>query len=292
MSSKKSLPKFIIIGPDTTNTQDLLSEIRRRGYQGQLFKLHNISFAFVESVFIAKHVNIDLSSFDIFIFRGYNKNLLFAQILAKNLLAQNKIILDDILSKNYLPGKIAEAAIFSQKHLPHPKTYQLLSHTNYKKLLPQIGFPIIVKPVDGQKGQNIEKFNTPESALAFFQRNPRGFLIQEYLPIDGDIRVFIVNGKILGAIKRLVITGDYRSNASLGADAEKIIPTREMEVLALQAVAAMGYEIAGVDLIEYNNQLYILEVNITPQWQKFKEVTGVNPAEHIINYAIEKYEKN
>jgi len=286
-----SLPKFIIIGPDTENTQDLLEEIRHRHSEVNLISLKDICFKFSENKFIAKWNNFYLDSFDIFIFRGYNKNLLFAKILANHLLEQNKIVLDTIVGKNSLSGKVAQAFIFSQKNISHPKTYQAVSFSAYKKLLSDIPFPIIVKPVDGQKGQGIEKFNDKKSALAFFYKHTKDLLIQEYLPITSDIRVFIVAGKVLGGIRRMIIQGDYRSNASLGAIAEKIQLTPEMENLALQAAAAMDYEIAGVDLIENNGKLYVLEVNIAPQWQKFKEVTGINPARDIVDLAIKRYLK-
>jgi len=292
MPSEKTLPKFILIGPDTENTRDLLQEIEARGCSATLIKLRDVLFEFVAGRSIATWRGLDLDAFDIFIFRGYDKNLLFAQLLARNLLAQKKVVLDETLGGNYLSGKNTEALFFSQKNILHPRTYQAVSISAHKKILPNLKFPIIVKPVDGQKGQGIEKFDDVESAMAFFQKNPKNFLIQEYLPIDGDIRIFVVDGKVLGAIKRMVIPGDYRSNASLGAVAKKFLPTPAMEVLALQAVSVMDYEVAGVDLIENDGKLYILEVNIAPQWQKFKEITGINPAKHIINYAIEKYEKN
>lgn len=292
MDAKKSLPKFIIIGSATENTRDLLQEIEKRGLENRLIPLRDISFEFSGGTFSAHDNNTNLENFDIFIFRGYNKNLIFAQVLAKNLLSQNKIVLDETLGKNYISGKIHEATVFLEKNIPHPKTYQAIKKDAYKKIISEISFPIIVKPVDGQKGQDIEKFNDQKSALDFFNKNPKGFFIQEYLSITDDIRVFVVAGKVLGAIKRLVIPGDHRSNASLGAKTEKIELTEEMRSLALKASQAMGYEIAGVDLVENNGDLYVLEVNIAPQWQKFKETTGINPAEHIINYALEKYEKN
>ncbi|OGI29418.1 MAG: hypothetical protein A2288_03810 [Candidatus Moranbacteria bacterium RIFOXYA12_FULL_44_15] len=93
-------------------------------------------------------------------------------------------------------------------------------------------------------------------------------------------------------MKRYIIPGDFRSNASLGAKAEKILLTQELKELALKATKAMNYEVAGVDIIKHKKKLYVLEINSAPQWQKFKEVTGVNPAEAIIAYAIKKYHKN
>ncbi|HHE45911.1 MAG TPA: ATP-grasp domain-containing protein, partial [Candidatus Moranbacteria bacterium] len=142
-----------------------------------------------------------------------------------------------------------------------------------------------------QKGQGIKKIANKNDFIEFFKNNPQCYLIQEFLKIDGDIRVLVVGKKILGAIKRTVLKNDFRSNVSLGAKIKKIELTTIMKKVALKATELMGYEIAGVDLIEYNNKIYVLEVNSTPEWQGFKKVTGINPAKEIINYAIKKYEK-
>jgi glutathione synthase/RimK-type ligase-like ATP-grasp enzyme len=77
----------------------------------------------------------------------------------------------------------------------------------------------------------------------------------------------------------------------LGARAEKILLTKKLETLALRATKAMNYEIAGVDIIEHKKEFYVLEINSAPQWQKFKEVTGINPAEDIVAYSLKKYYK-
>lgn len=143
----------------------------------------------------------------------------------------------------------------------------------------------------GQKGQGIVKIDNKKQAYNFFKKNHKGYLLQEYLEIDSDIRIFVVNSKILGAMKRFIIPGDFRSNASLGARVEQVNPTKEMIDLAKRAVKAMKYEIAGVDIVTYKGKFYVIEVNSTPQWQKFKKVTGINPAKHIIDYSLEKYKK-
>jgi len=67
--------------------------------------------------------------------------------------------------------------------------------------------------------------------------------------------------------------------------------TPMLKKIALTATKALGYDIAGIDLFEYNNKYFVFEVNFSPQWQKFKEVTGISPAKDIVDLAIKKYEK-
>lgn len=280
---------FAIIGPNTENTLDLIREIKKAGHRPFVVRLSDIFFEFNNGIFRALWKNKDLFDFDIFLLRGYNKNLLFAQIFAQELLAKGKIVIDETIGKRFISSKAYEASRMMQKKISHPKTWQAVSFSSYKKILKQISFPVIAKPVYGQKGQGIEKIRTAKEYLTFFSKNPKGYLVQEFLKIDGDIRIFVVGNKVLGAMKRYLVPGDFRSNASLGAKTEKIPLTKELETLALKAAKTMDYEIAGIDILEHKKRFYVLEVNSSPQWQKFKEVTKINPAEYIIRYALKKY---
>lgn len=280
---------FVIIGPNTENTLDLIREIKKTGHRTFVVRLSDIFFEFNNGALKALWKNKNLFDFDIFLFRGYNKNLLFAQILAQELLGRGKIVIDKTMGKRFISSKAYEASRMMQGKINHPKTWQAVSFSSYKKILRKISFPVIAKPIYGQKGQGVEKIETAKEYLNFFSKNPKGYLIQEFLKIDSDIRVFIVGNKALGAMKRYLVPGDFRSNASLGAKTEKITLTKELKTLALKATKAMNYEIAGVDILEYKKKLYVLEVNSSPQWQKFKEVTEINPAEYIIGHALKKH---
>ena len=285
--------KFAIIGAsETENTKDLIEEIKLKRHSVFLIQPKNLVFEFSKNKrFKIRQGNIDLDKLDVFIFRGYNINIVPVKILAEKLIRDGKVVIDEILGKKFIPSKMFESSKFAEYNISHPRTFQALDVSSYKTILDKTTFPIIVKPLYEQKGQGIIKVNNKTKALAFFKKNPKEYLIQEYLKTNSDVRVFVVNNKVLGAIRRFVLPNDFRSNASLGAKAEKVIPTKEMKVIAIKATKAMGYEIAGVDFLEHKNKLYVLEVNSTPQWQKFKEITGINPAKNIVNYAIKKYEK-
>lgn len=283
--------KFLIIGPDTENTRDLVEEIKKRKHPVLSVPMKEIFFEFSNKTFEIGWKNKNLSIFDVVLFRGYNENYIEAEILAKKFLANKKIVIDETIGKNFVPGKNFEASQLIKNNLKHPKTFQALTYSVFLNILKKISFPIIAKPVRGQKGKNIHKFEKIKEAKDFFKKNPKGYLIQEYCKIDGDLRVFVVGKKVLGAIKRFVIKGDFRSNASLGARAEKYKVDNKLREVALSAAKTMEYEIAGVDIIKHKGQYFVLEVNFAPQWQKFKEITGINPAKIIVDYAIKKYEK-
>ncbi|MBW6441146.1 RimK family alpha-L-glutamate ligase [Patescibacteria group bacterium] len=284
--------KFVIVGASKTdNTKDLVCEIKSRGYKVYLIQPKKLIFEFSKNKYTAWQENLKLDNMDIFIFRGYNVNIVEAKILAEKLIREKKVVIDEALAKELIPSKIYELSQFIRYGISHPKTFQALDLSSYKYIFDKINFPVIIKPLYGQKGQGIVKMDTKRQVYNFLKNNYKGYLIQEYLEIDSDIRIFIVNNKVIGAIRRFIIPGDFRSNVSLGAKVEQVHPNREMTDLAIRAVKAMKYEVAGVDIITHKGKLYVLEVNSTPQWQKFKKVTGINPAKYIIGYSLLKYKK-
>lgn len=285
-SNKKEL-KFAIIGSaKTENTRDLIKEIKSQGHSLSIFSIKDIFFESSTGALIIKE---KINSFDIFLLRaGHDEYQKEVRMLARHLLDSKKIVVDEVLGKEYINGKMSQALLFSKHNIPHPKTFLASSFASYKTILKKMRFPIIIKPDIGKRGIGIKKFENTKSALAFFQKNNRGFLLQEYLPNNGDIRVFVVGNKVLGAMKRHLIKGDFRSNVSLGAKTEKLQLDRALEKTALKAVRSIGFEVAGVDLILFENKYYVIEVNEGPQWQGFKKTMGINPASHIVKYSIKK----
>jgi len=93
-------------------------------------------------------------------------------------------------------------------------------------------------------------------------------IIQEYIKIEYDVRVIVLQGTILAAMKRTVITGDARSNASLGADVENIELTELEKQDSIKAAELCKGDLVGVDFMPAKNrekeQPYILEVNSMP----------------------------
>lgn len=113
--------------------------------------------------------------------------------------------------------------------------------------------------------------------------------VQKFLPNPGeDIRVFIVDSEIVGAMKRKATANEWRSNIHIGGQGIAYKPSESEKEAALKAAVAVGVEIAGVDLISVENQPYVIEVNASPGFRGLLAATGVNAAEKIAKYAIMK----
>lgn len=282
--------RFLIIGTKSAqNTIDLIVEIEKNGNHVTVVSFKDFVFENRKGIFSVMLGDENLQDFDIYIFRGCYSNLFKAQLFINRLIEAGKVVIDESLGKFPIYDKVFQSSRFSLCGVPHPNTAQALNFVQWKKIVDSLGFPMIVKPCIGSQGRGVLKFEHQKEALDFFAQNPSGYMAQQYVPIKEDVRVFVVGKKVLGAMRRFIIDGDYRSNASLGAKTEKAQLTDEMEKIALEAATAMQVEIAGVDLIRFEDRWLVLEVNAAPQWQAFKVATGINPAEHITEYAVKKH---
>jgi len=155
------------------------------------------------------------------------------------------------------------------------------------------GYPMIMKTLRGSKGVGvifIESERSLESIvqLIYKENDEAELLIQEYIEMDGDIRVLVLDGKVLAAMKRDVIKGDFRSNFSQGGKVKEFKMTElEVEQSILAAKAVNGHYVA-VDFIPSKNREkippYVIEVNSSPGTEGIEEATGRNLIKELIQH--------
>ena len=179
--------------------------------------------------------------------------------------------------------------------LTQPKTALIPNAENWKPALESLDtkFPIIMKTLEGSKGVGVlfvESERQIESLiqLLYSQNENVDLLIQEYIKTDGDIRVIVLGGKILAAMKRSVVEGDFRSNVSQGAKVKEY-PLTELEVeQCLLASKAIDGTWTAVDFIPSKNPKkdppYILEVNHSPGTEGIEEASGKNIVKQVVDY--------
>ena len=179
--------------------------------------------------------------------------------------------------------------------LRQPKTVLIPNNNTWKDALEKLDskFPIIMKTLEGSKGIGvlfIESERQIESLiqLLYSQNENVDLLIQEYIKTDGDIRVIILGGKIIAAMKRSVIEGDFRSNVSQGAKVkEYLLSELEVEQSLLAAKAVDGAWTA-VDFIPSKNPKtdppYILEANHSPGTEGIEQATKKNIVKMVIEH--------
>ena len=154
-------------------------------------------------------------------------------------------------------------------------------------------FPIIMKTLEGSKGVGVLFVESERSLdslvqLLYAQDKNTDLLIQEYIKTPYDVRVIVLEGKVLGAMRRDVIEGDFRSNVSQGAKVKDYKLT-ELEIeQSLLASKAIDGSWTAVDFIPSENvekdPPFILEVNHSPGTRGIEEATKENLVKTIIKY--------
>lgn len=190
-------------------------------------------------------------------------------------------------------NKIESLQKLSAHKIPIPDT---LFSVNPNEIQQQIqllgGTPIVIKTHEGTQGKGVMLADSNQAAKSIIDTMHslnKPILLQEFIKESKseDIRVFVIGGKIVAAMKRIGIKNDFRSNIHLGGKGCTVKLTETEEKIALEATRILGLSIAGVDLIRSKRGPLVLEVNSTPGLQGIETYTKINIAEHIINYIEE-----
>jgi len=154
------------------------------------------------------------------------------------------------------------------------------------------GSPLIVKLLEGTQGKGVvlaETKKAAESVINAFKSLNANILVQEFIKeADGkDLRLFVVDGKVVAAIQREAAPGEFRANIHMGGTASVIKPTSDEKKIAIKAAKAMDLKVAGVDIIRSSKGPLLLEVNSSPGLEGIEGATNKDIAGEMIK-AIEK----
>ncbi len=154
------------------------------------------------------------------------------------------------------------------------------------------GPPLIVKLLEGTQGKGVvlaETKKAAESVINAFKSLNANILVQEFIKeADGkDLRLFVIDGKVVATIQREALPGEFRANIHLGGTASVIKPTVEERKIAVRAAKAMDLKVAGVDIIRSSKGPLLLEVNSSPGLEGIEGATNKDVAGAMI-HAIEK----
>ena len=289
------------INPETDTSLQLAIEAQKRGYkifwyepknlsivnsklkaQGSLVKFYENKTNFYK---INKNIKFDISKAAFTLIRQnppFNMNYINSTYFLDNIdhkkVINNPSAIRNVSEKFYSSKflKFMPATIFTNSILDIYNHYK-----KYKK--------IVLKPLDGYAGKNImfltEKFS--KSKVSLFVKKYNYLMVQKYLNKVkfGDKRIFIINGKVKGAIRRIPKTGSNLSNISQGGTAFKTnLNKRELKISSLIGKSLLKDKIyfAGIDLID---GYLIGDINVTSPTglPQFKDLTGKNLAKDFWN---------
>ncbi len=196
--------------------------------------------------------------------------------------------------------KLRSLQILSRAGLGMPKTV----FTNFSQEVEDIidsvgGPPLIVKLLEGTQGVGVvlaPTRNAAESVIQAFHGLRARIIVQEFIEESkgSDIRAFVVDGKVVGAMKRISEEGEFRSNLHRGGTSELIKLSKQERRAALTAANAMGLAVAGVDMLQSERGAMVLEVNSSPGLEGIERATQQDLAGKIVSYierSVEKHRK-
>lgn len=151
------------------------------------------------------------------------------------------------------------------------------------------GAPLVLKLLEGTEGLGVvlaETKNAAHSILEAFNGLQARVIAQEFIKEakGADVRTFVVDGKVVAAIKRQGREGDFRSNFKKSGSYNPIQLSEEEIETAITACAALGLRVASVDMLQSHKGPLVIEVNSSPGLEEIETATGADIAMDIIRY--------
>ena len=277
--------------PTYWSTKAILKSIREHGHEPEFVKTDEVRLVVAgtdDAVFNSK----SLRSHDILIPRIGRSMTDFGKMLLRQLELMG--IRTTLASDGLITARNKFLALQSlrQARIPIPRSILLASRPNFVEAAHLVRYPAVLKILSGTQGIGVMRVKSLEETasivdtLKFFGEV---VCLQEYIPNPGvDIRALVVGDRVVGSMKRVAAHNEWRANIHLGAKGVAIELSDDAKEVAVRASKAVGLEISGVDMIFRGDTPYVLEVNASPGFRGLLDATGVNAADAIVEYAVEK----
>jgi gamma-F420-2:alpha-L-glutamate ligase len=187
--------------------------------------------------------------------------------------------------------KLYTQQILGESKLPVPKTLLVKHPINLEWVKTNINFPVIIKTLSGSFGAGVFLAETKKQLeqlvkMAEITKPSYNIIVQEFIKDSWgkDLRVFILNGKVIGCMMRQSTDNDFRANITRGGEGIPYQITEDIEWLGGESARLLNLDIAGVDLLFDGEGYSICEVNSSPGFEGMDKFTKTNIAEDIVNF--------
>lgn len=185
----------------------------------------------------------------------------------------DKLHTHQVLAENALPTPTTMLAKF-------PVDMELIEHT--------IGFPVVVKTILGSNGSGVFLIENPSAFADLMEligeTNPNiQIIFQKYIAASRgrDLRLFVVDGKVIAAMERRAREGSFKANYSTGGSVHEFVPDQEAIDLAVKTAEVLNIQVAGIDLLFTDQGYTICEANTFPGFKGLEKACEVNVPEEI-----------
>jgi len=279
-------------GIDAYENQRLLSCLAKNGMQGRV--LEPKYFDIIVSRSSAKSIRykgerIELP--DLVLSRTGAGTNYFTRSVMRQIEKFGIPVYNDADSISRVSDKLLASQLLVKENLPIPKTILVNGDVDIDLIEKEVGFPCVVKATSGSKGKTVHLCQTKKDFVSLMSllssiSLKKTMIIQEFVDAQPgtDLRVWVIGGKTVAAMKRIGAEGDFRANISQGGTAELFEVTDEVDYLARETARVLGLQIAGVDLLFDKDGYKICEANSSPGFEGMDQYCGQDMAQRIIDF--------
>lgn len=174
-----------------------------------------------------------------------------------------------------------------------PRAISAFSEESAIAGLGDLGYPAVIKPTIGSWGRLVALVRDKDAAKAVVEDRMHMFPLYQIYYVEEfvnrpprDIRAIVIGDKVVAAIYRYSMNGEWKTNMALGGRAEICPITNEMEDICIRATNAVAGNIVGVDLMESKEHgLIVHEINNTTEFRNTVSTTGVDIAGLMIDFS-------
>jgi gamma-F420-2:alpha-L-glutamate ligase len=215
----------------------------------------------------------------------------FTLALLRQLEKFNVPVINSSDSVGLVADKLLTSQVLSKENIPQPKTILVNQTVDVDLVAHEIGFPCVVKATKGSKGKTVHLCNTRNAFrnLMDFLSNlgiKKTLIIQQYVDteIGADLRVWVLDGQPLVAMKRTGPPGDFRANISNGGSGIPYVITDSIADISVRTANALGLRIAGIDLLFGENGFLVCEANSNPGFEGIDTYCNFNMAARLAGF--------
>ena len=286
-------------GPGNYSTKRLKEEFKLKGHEVDVIKYKDC-FASIESSNpeVRYHDEV-LIGYDAIIPRIASGMTRYGTAIVRQFEMQGVFTTASSIAISRSRDKLRSLQLLARAGVGIPKTVFTRDGREVESLIDELGeMPVVIKLARGTHGNGVVLAETKKAAKSVMQAfhvmddDGTNILMQEFIKeSDGeDIRVFIVNGKVVASMKRKGLDGDFRSNLHQGGEGTIAKLTEQERKTAQKAAKAMGLPVCGVDILRSDHGPLVLEVNSSPGFG-IEKVTGRNVAVKIVEYVEQNAKK-
>lgn len=175
----------------------------------------------------------------------------------------------------FVQDKIRQSALFSLLDIPSPRTRTFYGKNKKEEILAYFDFPFVGKiPRGSALGRGVYLIRAIRELEQYLQLTQTAY-IQEYLPIDRDLRIVVIADRVACAYWRINRQGEFRSNVGQGGEIRfDPVPVQARE-LALHTARKCGWDDVGLDICINEGKYYVIEANMKYGRRGF-EMAGID----------------